>query len=139
MRYLSLILLATFIIGCSGETPQDLSKRIDQLISKDNYTKAVELLNKADSSETDADLALLWEKTHLNYGMFLEYRGPKDSSMRERMTSALEQYIKVLKINPKNQKARKEIKQIMGIYNTMPNRSPGKEILNDLRELGFDY
>ena len=59
--------------------------------------------------------------------------------MRDRMTSALEQYIKVLNINPENQKARSEIKQIMGIYDTMPNRSPDEEIMNDLRELGFDY
>ena len=37
---------------------------------------------------------------------YLEYRGPEESTMRDRMTSALEQYIEVLKINPNNEKAR---------------------------------
>lgn len=139
MRYLSLLLLFTLFIACSSDKPRDLSKKVDQLIAEDNYTQAIELLNSTDSSETKADLALLKEKTYLNYGMYLEYRGPEGSSMRDRMTSALEQYIKVLNINPENQKARKEIKQIMGIYNTMPDRGPGEEILSDLRALGFDY
>ncbi len=55
------------------------------------------------------------------------------------MTSALQQYIEVLNINPENEKARAEIEQIMSIYDTMDGKSPGKEILADLRELGFDY
>ncbi len=59
--------------------------------------------------------------------------------MRDRMTSALEQYIQVLKLNPNNQQARKEIKQIMGIYNTMPEKSPGEDIVEELNELGFNY
>lgn len=59
--------------------------------------------------------------------------------MRDRMTSALEQYIAVLKINPDNEKARSEIEQIMSIYNTMPDKSPGEEIISQLNELGFNY
>jgi hypothetical protein len=55
------------------------------------------------------------------------------------MTSALEQFIEVLKINPDNEKARKEIRQIMGIYNTMPEKSPGEDIVSELNELGFNY
>lgn len=139
MRYLYLLLIVSLFIGCSGETPENLSKHIDQLIAEDNYTKALTLLDGANPDKTNADLPRLKEKTHLNYGLYLEYRGPEDSSMRERMTSALEQYIEVLNINPKNQKARTEIEQIMGIYNTMPDKSPGEDILKDLRELGFDY
>lgn len=139
MRYLSLLLFITLFIGCSDETPQDLTKRVNQLIAEDDYQKAITLLEDANPDETDADIPKLKEKTHLNYGLYLEYRGPEDSSMRERMTSALQQYIEVLNINPENQKARAEIKQIMGIYNTMPDKSPGEEILADLRELGFDY
>ncbi|MDZ7691676.1 MAG: hypothetical protein U5K69_11225 [Balneolaceae bacterium] len=73
-----------------------------------------------DPANTEADLDKLREKTYLNYGLYLEYRGPEGSSMRDRMTSALEQYIAVLKLNPKNEKARSEIEQIMGIYSTMP-------------------
>lgn len=139
MRYISLLLLISLFISCSNETPEDLPKRIDQLIAEDSYEQALNLLNNTDTDETEADLNELKEKTFLNYGLYLEYRGPEDSSMRDRMTSALEQYIEVLSINPQNEKAREEIKQIMGIYNTMPDKSPGEEILTELRELGFDY
>lgn len=137
MRYFSLLLLTVLFIGCSSETSENLSERVDQLIAEDNYTEAIELVNNAD--ETDNDLAQLKEKAHLNYGMFLEYRAPEDQSMRERMTSALEQYIQVLNLNPQNQKARDEVNKIMGIYSTMPDKSPGENILENLRELGFDY
>ena len=139
MRYLSIFIVALLFIGCSGNTTENLPEQIDQLIAEDNYTEALSLLNDADPNDTDADLPKLKEKTHLNYGLYLEYRGPEDSTMRDRMTSALEQYIAVLKINPENQKARKEINQIMGIYSTMPEKSPGEEILAELRKLGFDY
>lgn len=138
MRYLTIFFLILFI-ACSGETPENLEEQVDQLIAEDNYTEALELLDSADPDQTEADIDMLREKTHLNYGLYLEYRGPEDSSMRDRMTSALEQYIEVLKINPGNEKARSEIEQIMGIYETMPDRSPGDRIVSDLRELGFDY
>lgn len=139
MRYLFMLFAAVLFVSCSNETPKDLSKQVDQLISEDNYTKALDMLNNADASDTKADISSLKEKTHLNYGLYLEYRGPKDSSMRDRMTSALKQYIAVLKLNPHNQKARSEIQQIMGIYNTMPNKSPGDDIISELNNLGFDF
>jgi len=139
MRYLSIFLVALLFTGCSGNSTENLTEQIDQLIAEDNYPEALSLLNDADPNDTDANLPKLREKTHLNYGLYLEYRGPEDSTMRDRMTSALEQYIAVLKINPENQKARKEINQIMGIYSTMPEKSPGEEILAELRKLGFDY
>lgn len=139
MRFLSVLIITALFVSCSTETPENLEKRIDQLISEDNYTEALSLLNDADASDTKAEITELKEKTHLNYGLYLEYRGPEDSSMRDRMTSALEQYIEVLNLNSENEKARAEIKQIMGIYETMPDRSPGEEILNDLREFGFEY
>lgn len=139
MRYLSLLFVIALFISCASKTPENLPKRVDQLIAEDNYTQALTLLNDADSTQTDADLPKLKEKTYLNYGLYLEYRGPEGSTMRDRMTSALEQYIAVLNINPQNQKARSEIQQIMDIYSTMPEKSPGEEIMNDLRELGFDY
>lgn len=139
MRFFSLILLAVLFISCSSSTPENISESVDQYIAEDNYEAALELLNNADPDQTDADLAELKEKTYLNYGLYLEYRGPEDSSMRDRMTAALEQFIEVLNINPKNEKARSEIQQIMGIYETMPDRSPGESIMEDLRELGFDY
>lgn len=139
MRYLFLSLIALLFISCANETPEDVPERIDQLIAEDNYTQALNILNDVNAEETDADLNELKEKTYLNYGLYLEYRGPEDSSMRDRMTSALEQYIEVLKINPDNQKARTEIDQIMGIYSTMPEKSPGDKIISELNKLGFDY
>lgn len=139
MRTITILLLSILFIGCSSQTPENLTERVDNHIESDEYTEAIELLENADPEETDADLALLKEKTYLNYGLYLEYRGPEDSSMRDRMTSALQQYIEVLNINPENQKARTEIEQIMGIYETMPDRTPGDDILAALRDHGFSY
>lgn len=117
----------------------DITNKVNQFIATDSYDEALNLLSQADPAKTEADLQTLKEKTHLNYGIYLEYRGPEGSSMRDRMTSALEQYIAVLKINPNNQKAVSEIEQIMSIYSTVPDRSPGEEIVQELNELGFDY
>lgn len=139
MRYLSFIFCVLLFVACSSGTPENLPKQIDQLIANDNYTQALSMLDNANPDQTDADLEKLREKTHLNYGLYLELRGPEGSTMRDRMTSALEQFISVLEINPNNQKARSEIERIMKVYNTMPNKSPGKEIMADLRELGFNY
>ena len=139
MRFILLLLLSALFISCSSSTPENLSEEVDRLIAEEEYQEAIKLLENADDSENEADVAELKEKTYLNYGLFLEYRGPEGSSMRDRMTSALEQFIKVLEVNPENQKARSEIKQIMGIYETMPNRSPGDEILKDLEALGIEY
>lgn len=138
-RKLSWILLLLVITACSGKTPENLEQHIDQLINNDQYENALEVLEEVDSMTVDANLVLLKEKVHLNYGLYLEYRGPEESSMRDRMTSALEQYIEVLKINPDNEKARAEIQQIMGVYSTIPDRSPGDKIVNELNKLGFDY
>ena len=135
---LPLLTIFTFV-GCATEQPENLPRRVDQLIAEDKYERALELIENADTSQTDADLARLREKAHLNYGIYLEYRGPEESSMRDRMTGALQQYIEVLKINRENQKAQSEIKQIMGIYATMPGRSPGEDIIEQLNELGFEY
>lgn len=139
MRFLFLSLIALLFISCSNETPENLPEQIDQLIAEDNYSEALDLLNNADPEQTDANIPELKEKTYLNYGLYYEYRGPEDSSMRERMTTALEQFIEVLKINPGNEKARTEVQQIMDIYETMPDKSPGDDIVSELNELGFDY
>lgn len=138
MRYLLFSLLLLFV-ACSADTPQDLPKRVDQLIAEDNYEQALNLLEDAEPGDTDTNLDTLKEKVYLNYGIFLEYRGEEDDGMRTRMTGALRQYIEVLKINPDNQKAISEVEQIMGIYSTMPDKSPGEDIMEDLQELGFDY
>ena len=139
MRYLFLSIVTLLFISCSSETPENVPDRVNQLIAEDNYTQALDILENADPQKTEADLTTLKEKTYLNYGLYLEYRGPEESTMRDRMTSALEQFIQVLKINPDNKKARKEIQQIMGIYSTMPEKSPGEDIVAELNQLGFNY
>lgn len=140
MRFFTILLFITLLsVACSNPTPENLSNEVDRLIAEEDYSQAIELLENANEAETEANLSELREKAYLNYGLYLEYRGPEDDSMRDRMTSALEQYIKVLEINPDNQKARSEIKQIMGIYETMPDRTPGEEILEDLEALGVEY
>lgn len=139
MKYIGFLFTLLLFISCSSQTPQNLEAQVNQLISEDKYPEALDLIDSADPAETEADIPTLKEKAHLNYGIYLEYRGPEGTSMRDRMTSALEQFIAVLKINPNNQKAVSEIEQIMGIYSTMPDRSPGEEIVQELNELGFDY
>lgn len=139
MRYRLIAGLFLICTACSGPVEQNIGEQVDQYIAEDRYEQALALIEQVDSTETDADLERLREKTHLNYGIWLEYRGPEGSTMRDRMTSALEQYIAVLRINPVNGKAIEEIDQIMGVYSTMPGRTPDEEILSDLRDLGFDY
>lgn len=139
MKFLFTFLTILLFVSCSNRQPKNLQESVEQFIAEDNYKQALELIENADSVRTEANIDRLKEKTHLNYGLYLEYRGPEESTMRDRMTGALEQYIAVLKINPENQKAISEIEQIMGIYNTMPDRSPGEDIVEELNELGFDY
>lgn len=136
---ISLMLTLSILTNCSSEQPVNLPDSVDQYIAEDRYEEALELIENSDPSQTDTDLDQLREKTYLNYGLYLEYRGPESSTMRERMTSALEQYIEVLRINLENRDAIAEIEQIMGIYGTMPDRSPDEEIVAELNELGFDY
>lgn len=133
--FFSILLLFT---ACANDEPNNIKETVNQFIVQDEYKQALQIINEADPSETNADLELLREKVHLNYGLYLEYRGQEGMSMRSRMTGALRQYIKTLQINPNNQKARAEIKKIMNIYATMP-QSPGEDIMKDLQELGFDF
>ena len=129
------LMLAGGLAGCSSESPENLTQQVNQHIEKDQYTEALNLLDDA-TNQSKADS--LQEKVHLNYGLYLEYRGG-DREMRARMTGALEQFIKVLEINPANQKALNEIKQIMGVYSTMPDKNPPEEILKELDRLGIAY
>jgi hypothetical protein len=40
---------------------------------------------------------------------------------------------------PNNAVAREQIEQIMMIYGTIPDREPEPDVLEGLREVGFDY
>ena len=135
------ILMALLVIGalaCAqqpAESPQNLSAQIDALIEKDMYVDALNTLDGLDASE---EVSILKEKVHLNYGLYLEYRDSNTTNMRDKMNSALEQYIETLKLNPDNEKAISEIEQILGIYASFPDRSPEPTIVEELKALGFE-
>lgn len=136
MKYLlTLSLSVVLFISCSGDKPKDISSHVDQLIQQDKYEEALSALESYDASKPE--ISKLLEKTHLNYGLYLEYRG--EASMRERMLGALRQYIEVLRLNPENEKARSEINQIMSVYGTMPDKTVTDEIRKELNDLGFNF
>ena len=54
------------------------------------------------------------------------------------MNNALSQFTEVLRINPENSVAREQIQQILDIYATIPDRSPQEDVMEGLRDVGFD-
>ena len=112
----------------------DIALQIDKLVAEDKYTEALELLEAQPDSP---EILTLKEMTHLNYGLFLEYRDANVTNMRDKMNNALREYVKVLRINPDNEKALSEIEQILGIYATFGNRAPAEDVVADLEEFGF--
>ena len=114
----------------------DIALQIDKLVAEDKYTEALELLEgQPDSPE----ILTLKEMTHLNYGLFLEYRDANVTNMRDKMNNALREYVKVLRINPDNEKALSEIEQILGIYATFGNRAPAQDVVADLIQWLLTY
>ena len=112
----------------------DIALQINELVAEDKYTEALELLEGIPESP---EILILKEMTHLNYGLFLEYRDANITNMRDKMNNALREYVKVLRINPDNEKAISEIEQILDIYSTFGNRAPEDDVVSDLKEFGF--
>ncbi len=140
--FFTIIIIFTFIISC-GKTEQNpdfasltLSEQIDYLIENNEYESALDLLESEDRS--DLEIRTLLEKTHLNYGLY-SMNTFDQTEMRTRMNNALVQFTEVLRLNPENQFAREQVQQIMAIYSTIPNREPEPEVLEGLREVGFNY
>lgn len=134
---LSLLLITSSCAQSSQKasaSSESLGERIEVLLDNDQYSEALALLEAEEESET---VLLLKEKTHLNYGLFLEYRDSEVTNMRDKMNSALRQYVEVLKINPDNEKAISEVEQILGIYASFPDRSPDEDVMAELKKLGF--
>ncbi|MEX0661661.1 MAG: hypothetical protein WEA58_09545 [Balneolaceae bacterium] len=144
MKYLLLSLLSFLFLltACTNdETPElaediSISEQVDLLIEEDEYESALNLLEEEDQS--DPEIGRLLEKTHLNYGLN-SMNTFDQSEMRSRMNNALVQFTEVLRINSENSVAREQIEQIMGVYSTIPDREPEPEVLEGLREVGFDY
>jgi tetratricopeptide (TPR) repeat protein len=137
------VLLVVTLISCAGDEGDveidpnlTLSQQIDRMIEQDRYEAALELLDEHDSS--DDEIQMLLEKTHLNYGYY-SMNTFDETEMRTRMNRALIQFAEVLKINPNNAAAREQIEQIMAIYDTIPDRHPEPEVLDKLREVGYDF
>lgn len=140
---LGIYVLSVSLLSCSSSSEEqnstvssavDIALQIDNLVAEDKYTEALELLaGQPDSPE----ILTLREMTHLNYGLFLEYRDSNVTNMRDKMNNALREYVKVLRINPDNEKAISEIEQILGIYATFGNRAPADDVVADLEKFGF--
>ena len=137
-----LITLSLLFYACGNGSPDivdedlPLPQKIDRLIEVNDYETALSLLSGQDRE--DPEIRLLLEKTHLNYGLH-SMNTFDQTEMRTRMNNALTQFTEVLKINPENRVARDQIEQIMAIYATIPNRQPEPDVLEGLREVGFDY
>lgn len=144
--YIIPVLVITSLFGLFTSCGNDSSKvvdenlplpqQIDRLIEANEYETALELLRNMDTDDSEVRLQL--EKTHLNYGLH-SMNTFDQTEMRTRMNNALTQFTEVLRINPDNNVAREQIEQIMTIYETIPNRQPEPEVLEGLREVGFNY
>ncbi len=138
----SLFLMVLFITACGQNDTEfidenlPLADQIDRLIDNDRYDTALSLLEGMDRE--DPEVLLQLEKTHLNYGLY-SMNTFDQTEMRTRMNNALVQFTEVLRINPNNGMAREQIQQIMMIYDTIPGREPEPEVLEGLREVGFEY
>lgn len=137
------ILISALLIvasACGGEDTFDedlpIDDQVNMLIEADDYETALTLLENEDRS--DPEIRLLLEKTHLNFGLHSMNTFDADE-MRTRMNKALVQFTEVLRINPNNAVAREQIEQILAVYDTIPDRGPEEDVLEGLREVGFDY
>ncbi|MEO9884545.1 MAG: hypothetical protein ABJR05_03295 [Balneola sp.] len=140
MKNLLILFLIAGLAACADTKKEDmntksLAEKVDFFLENDQYSDALTLL---ESQEENEEVMTLKEKTHLNYGLFLEYRDSNVTNMRDKMNGALAQYVEVLKINPDNEKAVSEIEQILGIYSTFEDRKPDEKIAEELRKLGFE-
>jgi hypothetical protein len=144
MLYKSLLIsLALIFFTACAQSDSDyvdenlpLPEQIDRLIENNRYQTALSLLDGEDRN--DPEILSLYERTHLNYALY-SMNTFDETEMRTRMNRALEQFTEVLRINPQNVVAREQVEQIMAIYATIPNRDPDPEVLEGLREVGFNY
>lgn len=149
-RFALLALLGLFAAGCAGsETEQtagaaaplsaDASpvERVDAWIAQNEYGQALEWLDSDQASSLpDAQRSLLLEKTWLNYGLH-NMSTFEPGEMRTQMNDALRCFARVIEINPANRTADEQIRQILGVYATMPGRGPEADVLETLRSLGY--
>ncbi|WP_232802966.1 outer membrane protein assembly factor BamD [Gracilimonas amylolytica] len=134
-KVLLAITLLGFMTACSqsdDKTQMTLDQQVDQLVTEAKFDEAMELLDETSSEEA----LKLREDVHLRHGIYLIYNADP-SQMRENANNALREFIAVLELNPDNEKARAEIEQILGIYRSFPDRQPAEDVLEQLRDFGF--
>ena len=143
LKLIPVLLILTLTLSACSQSDSEyidenlsLSEQIDRLIDNNQYETALNLLENEDRENPETRVLL--EKTHLNYGLH-SMNTFDQSEMRSRMNNALVQFTEVLKLNSDNSVAREQIEQIMAIYSTIPNREPEPEVLEGLREVGFNY
>jgi len=139
-------ILSTFLLAivftftaCTGTTDapsMTLEDQVGALVAELKFEEAIKVIKSADTNEPSVKALLA--KTHLDYGIHIEYNDNTIPTMRDKMVGALYQYIEVLKLQPDNEKAMAEIDQIIGIYQTMPGRTLPADILEELRARGLD-
>ncbi len=139
-------ILSTFLLAivftfaaCTGATDapsMTLEDHVGALVAELKFEEAIKMIKSADTNEPSVKALLA--KTHLDYGIHIEYNDNTIPSMRDKMVGALYQYIEVLKLQPENEKAMAEIDQIIGIYQTMPGRTLPADIVEELRARGMD-
>lgn len=105
---------------------------------KNNFSPALysEVVRQLKAKHDTASQHLL-AQVYLRHGVYKIYHGPVHGSMRKAVTESLQDFIRVLKIEPQNKKARAQIEQILNIYKTMPNKSVAKSLVPELKKLGF--
>jgi tetratricopeptide (TPR) repeat protein len=118
--FIPLFIIAVFV-GCGktevAEPVVDLdslsfAEKVEYHIQNDQYDEAFVLVRGADANDpVAADLLLA---THMTYALHLTYGSLTD--MRTRMPEALRHYRRVLELDPGNERAKAEIKQIEDIY-----------------------
>jgi hypothetical protein len=134
--FLAFVLTLTACTGTTESPSMTLEDQVGALVAELKFEEAIKVIKSADVNEP-AVKALL-AKTHLDYGIHIEYNDNTIPTMRDKMVGALYQYIEVLKLQPDNEKAMAEIDQIIGIYQTMPGRTLPADIIEELRARGMD-
>lgn len=134
-KVLLAIALFGFITACSqsdNTTQMTLEQQVDQLVTEAKFDEAMTLLDESSSEEA----LKLREEVHLQHGIYLIYNADP-SQMRDNANNALREFVAVLELNPENEKARAEIEQILSIYRTFPDRQPAEDVLEQLKDFGF--
>lgn len=131
----TLLLISVQCDSFTARQPQSIEQSIASLVEENKYEEALNMLQEQDTTKTE--IITLLVDTHYKYGIYLEYY-EKAQTMREKMTSALRQYIAALKLNPAHEGSIAEIQQIILIYQSFPDRALPADIHRDLSALGLD-